>query len=203
VSEAPFFVFEGVDGVGKTTQQALFCEWLEANGREVVRCRDPGGTGAGEQIRGILLERRELAIDRRCEMLLYMAARAQLVQEVIRPALAAGKVVVCDRFVMSNIVYQGHAGGLSVEEVRRVGEIATGGLSPSRTLLLDMPAKRAFARIGREPDRMEAQGLAYLENVVAGYREEAKRDRAMRIIDADRSVDEVQAAIREAALAVA
>lgn len=205
-----FFVLEGVDGVGKTTQQRLFCQWLAEQGKQVVACRDPGGTALGERVREILLGRHELAIERRTEMLLYMASRAQLMEEVIRPALDQGKVVVSDRFVLSNVVYQGHAGGLSPEEVRQVGQIATQGIAPSLTFLLEMPADRALARIGRAHDRMESQGLAYLEKVVAGYRTEAARAAEARAsdpragaaicrINADQEADEVQRAIREAA----
>src|SRR5688572_15800240 len=105
-----FFSFDGVDGVGKSTQIQLFCQWLRESGRDVVICRDPGSTPLGEQIRSILLDSHDLAIDRRAEMLLYMAARAQLVEQVIRPALAAGQTVISDRFLIANIVYQGHAG---------------------------------------------------------------------------------------------
>src|SRR5207302_3807693 len=102
---------------------------------------------------------------RRSEMLLYMAARGQLVEELIRPALAAGKVVISDRYLLANVVYQGHAGGLSPDDVWRVGEITVAGVTPRLVFLLDMPAERAASRIKRAHDRMESQGLAYLEKV--------------------------------------
>src|SRR5206468_12786864 len=129
----------------------LFAEWLCGKGQDVVTCRDPGSTALGEKLREIVLGRDTTPIDRRSEMLLYMAARAQLVEEVIRPALAARKTVVSDRFLLANVVYQGHAGGLDVESIWRVGEVATGGLTPDITFLLDMPADEASARIGRAP----------------------------------------------------
>src|SRR5687767_13931168 len=108
-----FFSFDGVDGAGKSTQINLFCEGLRQQGREVVACRDPGGTALGERLRAILLDHHAVPIHRRSEMLLYMASRAQLVEEVIRPALEAGKVVVSDRYLLANVVYQGHVGGMA------------------------------------------------------------------------------------------
>src|SRR5687768_8133459 len=132
-----FFSFDGIDGAGKSTQLRLFCERLRAHGLDVVVCRDPGSTELGERIRDIVLSHDGATpIARRSEMLLYMAARAQLVEEVIRPALAAGKIVVCDRFLLANIVYQGHAGGLDVSDVRQVGAIATDGVLPDCVFLL-------------------------------------------------------------------
>src|SRR5437868_6589400 len=120
-----FFSFDGIDGVGKSTQLELFVQWLRESGRDVVSCRDPGSTELGEAIRKILLADFETPIARRSEMLLYMAARAQLVEQVIRPALARGQVVVCDRFLLANVVYQGYAGGLDVETLWNVGRVAT------------------------------------------------------------------------------
>src|SRR5262245_41764155 len=126
-----FFSFDGIDGVGKTTQMDLFCAWLRERGEEVVTCRDPGSTPLGEKVREILLHSGDdTPIARRSEMLLYMAARAQLVEEVIRPALAAGKTIVSDRYLLANLVYQGHAGGLDLESVRKVGLVAIDGVEP-------------------------------------------------------------------------
>ncbi len=116
-----FLTLDGPDGGGKTTQAARLVDWLRAEGHDVVACRDPGGTPLGDRLRALLLDRSELAIGLRAEMLLYMASRAQLVEEVVRPAIEAGKVVVSDRFLLANVVYQGYAGGLEVEELWRVG----------------------------------------------------------------------------------
>lgn len=138
-----FFSIEGGDGVGKSTQIQQFCDWLESQGHDVVTCRDPGSTPLGEAIRELLLNRHDLSIHRRSEMLLYMAARAQLVEEVIRPALAAGKTVVSDRYLLSNVVYQGHAGGLDVDTLWRVGEIAADHVAPDLILALDLPSAAA------------------------------------------------------------
>src|SRR3990172_436367 len=124
-----FFSFDGIDGVGKTTQMERFCDYLRQRGAEVVTCRDPGSTPLGERIRDILLHSdAQTPIGRRSEMLLYMAARAQLVDEVIRPALADGKTVVSDRYLLANLVYQGYAGGIDVEAIRRVGTVAVDGI---------------------------------------------------------------------------
>src|SRR5438034_6306321 len=189
-----FFSFDGVDGTGKSTQIALLAEALRQRGREVVTCRDPGSTPLGERLRQILLDHHDTLIHRRSEMLLYMAARAALVEEVIRPALAAGKVVLSDRYLLANVVYQGHAGGLSPEDVWRVGEVTVAGVMPRLVFLLDMPAERAASRIQRAPDRMESQGLAYLEKVRLGFLTEAHhRPDSIAIIDADRPQQEIHA----------
>jgi len=192
-----FFSLDGVDGTGKTTQQQRLCDWLRATGHEVTSCRDPGGTRLGEAIREILLNGRITRIERRSEMLLYMASRAQLVEEVIRPALDEGKTVVSDRFLLANVVYQGHASGLDVDALWQVGRVATDGIEPDLTLVLDMSAEAAAARIDREMDRMEQRGLDYLARVRQGYLDEAARwtDRIV-VIDAGRNIDEVQQDIR-------
>lgn len=197
-----FFSLDGVDGVGKSTQHALFCDWLREQGHDVVACRDPGSTQLGEAIREILLRHGSTPIDRRSEMLLYMAARAQLVEEVIRPALAAHQVVVSDRYLLANVVYQGHAGGLDVSTLWRVGEVATGGIQPDLVLLLDMPTDQAARRLGRAPDRMEQQGLEYLERVRQGFLAEARRRSEVVVVDASRDIDTVQADLRTAASSV-
>jgi len=194
-----FFAFDGLDGTGKTTQMNLFIEWLRAAGRDVVTCVDPGTTPLGEALRAILLGHHH-RIDRTAEMLLFMAARAQMVDEVIRPALAAGKVIVSDRYVLANVVYQGHAGGLDVETIRRIGETATQGIHPDLVFVLDLPPEAAAARMARELDRMESQGAEFQQRLRAGFLAEAKRDpQRIVVIDAAGEVDPVQRAIRAAA----
>jgi dTMP kinase len=192
-----FFSFDGIDGAGKSTQLRLFCERLRAHGLEVVVCRDPGSTELGERIRDILLSRDATApIARRSEMLLYMAARAQLVEEVIRPALSANKTVVSDRFLLANIVYQGHAGGLDVAAVRQVGQVATDGVVPDCVFLLDVPVEDADRRIVRPLDRMESQGPEYRQRLRDGFLAEAAHsgDR-IHVIGANRAIDDVQSDI--------
>jgi dTMP kinase len=195
-----FYSFDGPDGGGKSTQATWFAEWLEGRGRRVVRCRDPGSTPLGERLREIVLERSELAIGMRAEMLLYMAARAQLVEAVIRPALEAGADVVSDRFLLANVVYQGHAGGLDPAELWEVGRAATGGLAPDRTFVLDVSPEEAARRMRRPWDRVEDRGAAYRERVRAGYLAEAARaPERIVVIDASRPAEAVQAVIRKAA----
>jgi dTMP kinase len=164
-----FLVLDGPDGGGKTTQAARLAAWLRGRGLEVVNCRDPGGTALGDRTREILLARDTAPISLRAEMLLYMASRAQLVEEVIAPALAAGRVVISDRYLLANIVYQGSAGGLMEEEIALVGMVATGGLLPDLTLILDIAPDVAFARVGPPRDRIEDRPLFYHERVRAGY----------------------------------
>lgn len=192
-----FFSFDGLDGVGKTTQLELFCQWLRDAGHEIVSCYDPGSTPLGEAVRKILLDRGDTPIDRRSEMLLFMAARAQLVAEVIRPALSAGKTVVSDRFLLANVVYQGYAGGLDVKEIWAIGQVATAGVKPNLTFVLDMPPEAARERIGRPLDRMEIQTDDFQSKLRGGFLTEASRlpDEIV-VIDASRAVAEVQADIR-------
>jgi dTMP kinase len=195
-----FFSFDGIDGTGKTTQIDRFSQWLRQQGHDVVVCRDPGSTKLGEAIRGILLERHEMQISRMAEMLLYMAARAQLVEELIQPALTSGKTVVSDRFLLANVVYQGHAGGLDVDQLWKTGAFITQGIQPNLTFLLDMPSAAAQRRIQRELDRMELHGDDFRERLRSGFlAEAARRPEKIAVIDASRSIDEVQAQICAAA----
>jgi len=198
-----FFSFDGIDGTGKTTQIEQFSDWLTQQGHDVVVCRDPGSTKLGEAIRAILLEKHEMQISRMAEMLLYMAARAQLVEEVIKPSLAAGKTLVSDRFLLANVVYQGHAGGLDVNRLWEIGAFITQATQPDLTFLLDMPPASAQQRIQRELDRMEQHGHDFRERLRAGFLAEAARrpDRIV-VIDASRSIDDVHAQVRAAAESV-
>lgn len=194
-----FLSIDGGDGAGKSTQVALLSDWLRERGHEVVACRDPGSTRLGESVRELVLNRDDLRIDRTSEMFLYMAARAQLTEEVIRPALEQGKTVVSDRYLLANVVYQGHAGGLDVESLWEVGRVATGGLMPALSIVLDVPPKEAGARLCRELDRMEQQGEAFHARVREGFlAEAARRPDEIVVIDAARGIEEVQADIRAA-----
>jgi len=192
-----FFSFDGIDGVGKSTQVRLFVESVQRLGHEVVVCRDPGSTSLGERIRDLLLTvDGATVIYRRSEMLLYMAARAQLVDEVIRPALETDKVVVSDRYVLANIVYQGHAGGLDPEAVRSVGHVATDGVEPDCVFVLDMSSEAADRRLNRALDRMEQQGGEYRARLRDGFLAEAAASRErVHVIDAGREIAAVQAEI--------
>jgi len=171
-----FIVLDGIDGAGKSSQIGPLVQWLKAGGRTVTTCRDPGSTPAGDAIRAILLDRHEIHLAPTSEMLLYMAARAQLVAEVIRPALARGEWVVSDRYLLANIVYQGHAGGLDPDVVRRVGAVATGGLEPDCVLVLDVDLATAARRLDRPLDKLENRGDEFRARLRAGYLAEAARD---------------------------
>ena len=171
--EGLFLSLDGVDGCGKSTQIDLLTKWLRSENREVCCTREPGGTQLGEMLREILLHRKEIQVDLRAEMLLYMASRAQLMDEVVRPALSEGKVVIADRFLLANVVYQGHAGGLPPDIIWQVGKVATQGLLPILTIILDVDAEVALARLKGDPDRLESRGIEYMQNVRQGFLTEA------------------------------
>lgn len=201
MNEGRFIVLEGMDGSGKSSQATALADWLEGRGCRVVRCHDPGATPLGDAVRDILLHRHDLHLASETEMFLYMAARAQLVREVIEPALAEKTWVVSDRFLMSNIVYQGHAGGLDPERIRLVGQVATGGLEPDLTLVLQIDLETAASRLNRPLDKLEQRGDAYRQRLCDGYRAESARPRAV-VIDAtadQKTVTEALLAAVEAA----
>jgi dTMP kinase len=191
-----FLSLDGVDGAGKSTQCRLLADWLRTQGGKVTTCRDPGGTGVGDMIRAILLDRRN-HLNVLTETLLYMASRSELLEQIIRPALEQGEMVLSDRFLLSTVVYQGHAGHLLPEEIWRLGTFATGGLLPDLTLILDLPVGVTLSRKTGPADRMEAKGQEFLEKVRQGFLTEAnKHPERMRVIDATGSVEEVQRALQ-------
>ena len=208
-----FFSFDGLDGTGKSTQAELFCQWLTELGHAVMTCRDPGTTALGERLRSILLETRDaelgtaLPIAPRTETLLYMAARAQLVAEVIEPALLAGHTVVSDRFVLANVAYQAYgfgtgAGGLGIDarDVWQLNQFPTDGLEPDATFVMDLPVEVAAQRRGATADRMEERDLAYRQRVREGFLVEAShRPDRIFVIDGNGEVDAIQQQIRQAA----
>lgn len=188
-----FITLEGADGCGKTTQAALVAAELEARGREVVRLREPGGTAISEKVRALLLDPANAEMVPECELLLYEASRAQLTRQVIEPALARGAVVLCDRYYDSTFAYQ--AGGRALDDalVRRANALGSCGVSPDRTLVLDLDPAVAYARAtAGGADRMEVEGLAFQKRVRAAYlRLAAEEPERVRVVDALGEKDEV------------
>jgi dTMP kinase len=194
-----FISFEGLDGTGKTTQAALLADAARAAGREVVAVREPGGTAAGERIRALLLDP-DARIAPWAEALLYAAARAELVADVIRPALDRGATVIADRYVDSSLAYQGVARGLGVEQVLEVNLAATGSLLPDRTIVLDLPREVAAGRLdGGAADRMEAEADPFHASVADGFAAVARRfpDRVV-VVDGSGEPDDVAARVQAA-----
>ncbi|MCG3128974.1 MAG: Thymidylate kinase [Phycisphaerae bacterium] len=214
-----FIVIDGPDGSGKGTQIDRLAAHIAAEGGACVRAKDPGGTAIGDRIRHVLLGYDLAEMDVRCETLLFMASRAQLVAEVVRPAITAGKTVVCDRFISATCAYQ-VAAGFPREDVIRLGELAVGATWPDLTLILDVPSEVGFERTGRKPhlvkrgraeagqfamfdgatpDAMERRPIEYHRRVRQIFLELPQfYPGAVRIIDANRPADDVFAAIREA-----
>ena len=166
-----FITLDGGDGCGKSTQIRRLAEKLQSQGHRVVCCRDPGSTPLGDAVRNILLNRHELHIADMTEVFLFMAARSQLVREVIRPALAAGSIVLSDRFLISTFVYQCHAGGVPAEILEASSDAAVGETLPDLGIVLDIPYEIAVQRIGTRsvPDRMERKGEEYHRQVREGF----------------------------------
>ena len=195
-----FIVIDGPDGAGKSTQLKLLADFLRAGGAAVREVRDPGGTAIGDRIRGILLDRANGEMSVECELMLYMASRAQLAAEVIRPALARGECVLGDRYVSSTIAYQG-AGGVEAQVVRQAARAAVGETWPDLTIVLDLPSEEGLRRAGKggRHDRMEAKGLAFHRKVRELFLIQAGEDpNHFAVVDGGGSVEAVQAALREA-----
>ena len=201
-----FITLEGPDGSGKTLHEARLAEALRARGHDVVLTREPGGTSLGERIRALLLTRGEAPLGPRTDALLFNAARAQHVWEVVDPALAAGRLVVCARYADSTLAYQGYGSGVPLDELRELIAIATGGRAPDRTILLDLPVEAGLRR--KSPDDTETRfetafDLAFHERVRAGFLEMAGSEPARWVVvDADRSAAEIFTDVIAAALAV-
>jgi len=188
-----FIVFDGPDGCGKTTQMKLLVAKLEKAGVKVRQFREPGGTLIGEQIRPILLDTKNHDMDIRCEMLLYMASRAQLVQQEIRPALAAGECVVADRFVSSTLAYQGGGGGMNLDDIHQAARIATDGTFPDLTIIFDLDTATAMARLGSEKDRIEQRPHDYFERVRQNYLWQTRQwPERYRTVDAAQEIPRVE-----------
>jgi dTMP kinase len=200
-----FITFEGPDGSGKTTQARLLAAYLQAQGQRVHLTREPGGSAIGDQIREVLHKLENTAMHPSTEVLLYQASRAQLVNQVIRPQLAEGAIVLCDRYADSTLAYQGYGHGLDLGVLRTLIEFATGGLQPDLTLYFSLSAEAGLVRRqqaaaqGEEFNRLDAYALAFHQRVRAGYETliAAHVDRWVRI-DAEANIESVEQAVRQA-----
>lgn len=194
-----FITIEGPDGSGKTTQARRLAAYLRERGYPVFATREPGGTEIGDQIRAILLAPTNAAMLPTTEILLYSASRAQIVGEIIRPHLARGEVVLCDRYFDSTLAYQGYGHGLDLTALRSITNFATGGLLPDLTIYLDVPVEVGMQRkVGQDLDRLEQYDMEFHRRVRAGYHElVAAEPQRWEIVDAQGPPDAVEAVVRE------
>jgi dTMP kinase len=201
MSDGLFLTFEGPEGAGKTTQIGLLADALRKAGHTVTRTREPGGDAVGERVRELLLKEE---VGAEAELLLFAAARARNVQTVVRPALAAGHIVLCDRYTDSTTAYQGYGRGLPLDLIERINDFATGGQRPDRTFLLDLPPAEGLARQSRsDQDRLDRESLAFHERVRDGFLAlaRAEPDRIL-LLDATRPAPEIAADLRTAVFAL-
>lgn len=197
---ARFIVLEGGDGVGKTTQIALLSSWLDAVELPFVSTREPGGTPLGEAVREVVLDRPELDVPAESELFLILAARAVFVRDVVRPALAEGKIVVADRFTLSTLAYQGYGRGLDLDGIRQAIGLATGGLEPDLCVLLDVPLEESGARRrrgGAGADRIEREGEDFRRTVREAYLELAETEPGVQVVDGRGTPEEVHKRVRD------
>jgi len=193
-----FITFEGSEGSGKSTQTKLLSDYLRSKGFSVVHVREPGSTIISEKIRRILLEPKNKKISYLSEMLLYMAARAQLVEDVIKPALKKGKIIICDRFLDATLAYQGYGGGININFIKTIGRQVTRGIKPDITFFLDLDVKEGLRRIGKTKDRIERRSVAYHKRVKKGHLILAKKEpKRIKIIPVKKNKAETQHIIRK------
>jgi len=192
-----FITFEGSEGSGKSTQVRLLYNYLKKKGCSVIRIREPGTTKISEKIRDILLDPKNKEMSGLSEMLLYMAARAQIVEDVILPALKKGKIVICDRFLDATVAYQGYGGGIDIKLIKRIGKYATKSIKPDITFFLDVDVNEGLKRAGKTKDRIERKSIAYHRKVRKGYLKLAKQEpKRIKIIPVKDKKDKTQLIIR-------
>ena len=191
-----FITFEGVDGCGKTTQMELLSEYLQNNGFEVLLTREPGAKGLGENIREILLYY-EGNVSSRAESFLFLADRAQHIDEIVIPAIEEGKIVLCDRHTDSTIAYQGYGRGVNIEELKMLNNLATGDCKPDLTFVFDIDVETSMKRVGKDKDRMEASGIEFFSRVRSGYLKIAKTEpQRVKVISSVKSIEEIAKEVR-------
>ena len=197
MSKGLFITFEGGDGCGKTTQIKLLDEYLKNKGYKTLLTREPGSVGLGEKVREILLNY-DGEVSPVCESFLFLADRAQNVDCIIRPALEEGTIVICDRHTDSSVAYQGYGRGLDIERINMLNNIATSGLKPDLTIVLDVDVETSQARVGSEKDRMESAGIEFFERVRKGYLEIAKQEpERVKVVDAKQTIEDIHNQILE------
>jgi dTMP kinase len=193
-----FITFEGSEGSGKSTQIELIHKYLKKKKKSVIFLREPGGVKISEKIREILLDVRNTSMCNECETLLYMAARSQLIDEVILPKLKKGNIVLCDRFLDSTIAYQGYGNGVDINFIKRIGTTAARGIKPDLTFIFDIDSKLGLSRIHRAKDRIEKRVMAYHNRVRRGYLQLARKEpKRIKLIKVDKRKDEIQKIVRK------
>ncbi len=187
-----FITFEGADGCGKTTQLMLLAKYLKQHNYEVIVTREPGAKGLGEKLRDILLNY-DGEVSSKAELFLFLADRAQHMDVIIKPAVAAGKIVLCDRHTDSTVAYQGYGRGLDVERIKLLNDIATGGRKPDITFVFDIDVETSMQRVGAEKDRMESEGKEFFNKVRNGYLAIAKQEpERVKVIDATKTIEDIR-----------
>ncbi len=195
-----FITFEGSEGSGKSTQSRLLYQYLKNKGYKVVYLREPGGTKISEKIRDILLDPENNSLLPVCETLLYMAARAQLTNELIGPALAKGKIVICDRFLDSTVAYQGYGLGIDIDAIKCIGDFATAGIRPDLTIFLDLPVRAGLKHRHGAKDRIEKRSLGYHSRVRKGYLTMSNQEpRRIKVVKIQKDKNITQSNIRKIA----
>lgn len=196
--KTPFFVIDGIDGCGKSTQAKLLSESLRAKGFKVTAVRDPGGTSISEQIRKIILSTENVKMSSKTELFLYTASRMQLIEEILRPAREAGEIIVSDRFTTSTIAYQSYGGGLPLDFVKTIIDASVKDFLPTKTFIIDVPIDLAEKRIDAVRDRMELKNLDYKQRVRNGFIKQAAENKDVVPINGALSIEEIHSIIMRA-----
>ncbi len=192
-----FITFEGGDGCGKTTQIELLDKYLKNKGFDTLLTREPGAKGLGVKLREILLNY-DGEVSPQCESFLFLADRAQHIDCIIKPALKEGKIILCDRHTDSTVAYQGYGRGLDIEEIKTLNNIATGGLKPNLTIVLDVDVKTSMQRVGKEKDRMESAGIEFFERVRNGFLKIAEQEpKRVKVISSSDTIESIHKQIVE------